>query len=270
MPLIMISGMPCTGKTTCAQILKEHFVKKDKNVILISEHDYVTDKNEVYNDSNKEKTVRSSIKAAVLRSISTNNLVLLDAPNYIKGYRYELFCVCKQHSTTHCVVQCVVPVETAQQWNQNTQQPYDIDTFNALVYRYESPDSRNRWDQPLFSAMPDTSLDLEGIETALYSGKKVKPHQATQLQPLTHNNFLHNVDKKTQEVVAAILTAQKTEAGDEIKIPGSQRLLCLGRKVTLPELSRARRQFISYTKSHPVHEEEIAACFVTYLNTTLA
>lgn len=42
-------------------------------------------------------------------------------------------------------------------------------------------------------------------------------------------------------------------------------------QVTLPELSRARRQFISYSKGHPPAggAAEVATCFVTYLNTTL-
>lgn len=35
-----------------------------------------------------------------------------------------------------------------------------------------------------------------------------------------------------QDVVAAILTAQKTEAGEEITIPGATKLLSLGRKVS--------------------------------------
>ena len=37
--------------------------------------------------------------------------------------------------------------------------------------------------------------------------------------------------KNAQEVITAILTAQKTEAGDEITIPGSSKLLSVGRKV---------------------------------------
>lgn len=62
-------------------------------------------------------------------------------------FRYELFCVSKQHSTPHCLVQCVVTPEQAWQWNteQPSEQQYSKETFDALVYRYESPDSRNRW-----------------------------------------------------------------------------------------------------------------------------
>lgn len=40
MPLVVITGMPCTGKTSCAQKLEKYFTELSKRVILISEHDY--------------------------------------------------------------------------------------------------------------------------------------------------------------------------------------------------------------------------------------
>ena len=157
MPLIIITGMPCTGKTQCFLQIQEHFNKLQKPVVLVSEHDYIKDRNNIYNQSNEEKTIRSSIKAAVFRAISTTNLVILDASNYIKGYRYELYFVAIQHSTRHCLVQCVVPPEQAWQWNtcRPQDQQYDKDTFDILVSRYEAPDRRNRWDSPLFAWSPE-------------------------------------------------------------------------------------------------------------------
>lgn len=233
---------------------------------------FYSDKN-VYNSSSEEKTLRGSMKAAVQRAISTDTLVVLDAPNYIKGYRYELYCISKQHSTKHCIVQCAAPAEDAWLWNTRREpaQQFSRETFDALVYRYEAPDNRNRWDSPLFTSLPSAPLDLEAVSAALYSGKAVKPHQATQLQPLTDNNFIHRLDNITQEVVSTVLSAQKTDVDGEIVIPGTDKTLQFGRKVPLPELSRARRQFLSYCKSRPVHSQtEAVTCFVTYLSTTLS
>ena len=113
-------------------------------------------------------------------------------------------------------------------------------------------------------------MDLSGVHESLYNnGQTVTPHQATQLQPLSSNNFLHDLDKCTKEVITAILTAQKTEAGDEITIPGSSKLLSVGRKVSLAELSRCRRQFVSYCRSRPQEGASVTTSFLTYINTTL-
>ncbi|KAA0183318.1 hypothetical protein HAZT_HAZT007271 [Hyalella azteca] len=230
------------------------------------------DKNETHNNSNAEKTARASLKSSVLRSIDNHTVVVVDASNYIKGFRYELYCVSKQHSTAHCVVQCMVSPEQAWQWNltQASAQQYDKETFDALVFRYEAPDSRNRWDSPLFAARPDQEFDWNGLKEALFSGRAVKPHQATQLQPLTDSNFLHCLDRLTQEVVASIVDVQKTEAIGEIVVPRSRHRFIACRKVSLAELSRARRQFIAYSKTRSMSsEEEIISSFVSYLNTII-
>ena len=41
MPLIIITGMPCTGKTQCFLQIQEYFNKLKKPVVLVSEHDYI-------------------------------------------------------------------------------------------------------------------------------------------------------------------------------------------------------------------------------------
>ena len=41
MPLILVCGTPCSGKSYCAEFLKDYFDKLNKNVILISDEDYL-------------------------------------------------------------------------------------------------------------------------------------------------------------------------------------------------------------------------------------
>ncbi|MEQ2172197.1 kti12, chromatin associated, partial [Goodea atripinnis] len=36
--------------------------------------------------------------------VNKDNIVILDSLNYIKGYRYELFCLTKHAQTPHCLV----------------------------------------------------------------------------------------------------------------------------------------------------------------------
>jgi len=57
-----------------------------------------------YTDNFREKNTRSSIKAAVERFLTRDVVVICDSLNYIKGYRYELYCIARALRTTHCVV----------------------------------------------------------------------------------------------------------------------------------------------------------------------
>jgi protein KTI12 len=53
------------------------------------------DKNEVYRDSQKEKMIRADLKSEGLKKLNKNDLVIIDGGNYIKGYRYEIYCASK-------------------------------------------------------------------------------------------------------------------------------------------------------------------------------
>ena len=45
--------------------------------------------------SQAEKNARASLKAAVERELNKESVLIADDLNYIKGYRYELFCIAR-------------------------------------------------------------------------------------------------------------------------------------------------------------------------------
>lgn len=275
MPLVIVTGFPSSGKSRRARELKEYLEReKEKAVLIVSENDVVgKDKNRILNDSRLEKDLRGNLKADVLRQLNRETVVILDAGNYIKGFRYELYCASKQIKTPHCVMHTLAPIDQAWTWNQDRpeDEQYTKEVFDGLVMRYEAPNSSNRWDSPMFTLLPEDSLPSEPIYEALFLRKPPPPNQSTETQPLSSTNFLYELDRTTQEVTNAIMNSQKVLVeGDDIKIPGSTEPISLGRKVTLGELTRARRQFISYTKLHPVEDTgKLTSLFVQYLNKTL-
>jgi protein KTI12 len=161
-----------------------------------------------YSTSQSEKTTRAALKSEFDRAISgggsgsgssssgkkhnTNTtLVILDSLNYIKGYRYELYCISKAAGERHGVIwvtasdcsntssnnevaksrnvqrmdhhQIRDKVETstattsldnnnALHLNDDRDGWYQDDaTIDALVLRYEPPDDKNRWENPLYT-----------------------------------------------------------------------------------------------------------------------
>lgn len=89
MPIIIVSGYPCSGKTTRVKELKEYFLNKGKKVEIISENIATSKagfhKNELFADSQKEKIIRSDLKSESNRILNKDDVVILDAGNYIKG-----------------------------------------------------------------------------------------------------------------------------------------------------------------------------------------
>ncbi|XP_076459893.1 protein KTI12 homolog [Babylonia areolata] len=275
MPLVIICGYPASGKTTRTSELQKYLADShpQRNVHVVSDHSIDVNRNEVYVSSQKEKEVRGSLKSAVQRLLGKDDVVILDSLNYIKGFRYELYCLSKGCHSTQCLIHCDASKEWVTERNQcRSQDKYDGDVLDGLVMRFEPPNPNNRWDSPLFVLQTGDTLPAEDICAALFDRKAPKPNQSTQSQPLSSTNFLYELDKVTKDIVSLILDAQKTGTpGDIISIPNTKEKVVLKRVLTLSELQRHKRQFITYTKLHPVDSTaHLSGLFVQYLNNALS
>jgi protein KTI12 len=122
MALITISGYPCSGKSTRAQQIKQDFESR------LNDESYVGPKlsveivddpgskvgREAYDgecdsvvqptfanasscvDSKSEKPARASLFTNVTRSLGEDKIIICDAPNYIKGFRYQMYCAARE------------------------------------------------------------------------------------------------------------------------------------------------------------------------------
>ncbi|XP_078285890.1 protein KTI12 homolog [Rhinoraja longicauda] len=277
MPLVLLCGLPCSGKSRRAAELGRYLREEaGSKVVEVAEWSLGLaggGRNMVYADSQKEIELRGALKAVVERKINKEDVVIMDSLNYIKGYRYELYCMIKHAQTPHCLIHCETAVDVCSSWNQSREpeQQYSQEIFDALVMRFEAPDARNRWDSPLFTIQKDDTLPFQAINDAIFHRKPPPPNQSTLNQPLSSANFMYELDRATQEMLMAILNAQKTSVpGDQITVPGTDVKIELTRILHMAELRKLRRQFISYTKMHPTENiGQIANMFVQYINRSL-
>lgn len=154
-----MTGYPSSGKSHRTNELKEFFIQRGKNVKIVSENVAIPkagfQKNEYFADSQKEKIVRADLKSEAVRLLSKDDVVILDAGNYIKGilirislhssaplkhwirsrltagYRYELYCASKAARTTQCTLFCAISADNAWTFNQQRQSDDTIDVNDA-------------------------------------------------------------------------------------------------------------------------------------------
>jgi len=280
----MTTGYPSSGKTSTSRKLCEYLESRQKLVHVVSEQSFLPkdeSKNSVFSDSIKEKEVRSAIKSAAMRLLSKDTVVIVDGSNYIKGFRYEIWCASKATKTTQCTVHCDVSPEDAWSWNEGRPEEdrYEKQVFDGLVMRYETPNGANRWDSPLLLALAEDKLPSsasgyplgEQVYNALFNRAPPPPNQSTQNRPLAQTDFLHKVDKMVSHIEDGIMQSQRSAVeGDLIKVPGTDEHITWSRRVTRPELSRARRQFMVYLKMRGVDDlDKIHTLFVQYLNSSV-
>ncbi|RMZ70382.1 KTI12 (TOT4) [Pyrenophora seminiperda CCB06] len=293
MPLVLISGFPSAGKTTRAAQLKKDFESRiasappDTRVSRLKVH-LVNDQTlgvarTVYHTAKAEKDARAEEYSAVKRFLSREDIVIADGLNYIKGFRYQLYCEAKALQTPSCVVKLHVgtPADRCRENNKKLLADkerdggYDEEDFENLIFRYEEPNGMARWDSPLFIVVEeDETPPCDQIWEAMVGSdgkmKTVKPNLATVLKPATEQNYLYELDKTTSDILAQIIVYQKDHAGEgggEIAVPDVEKPIELpATPMTLPQLQRIRRQFITLNRQHSFSKARIKEVFVDYLN----
>lgn len=272
MPLVIMCGYPSSGKTKRCNQLVEYLSENHPTVkvVVVGDDKLSVDKNSVYADSGREKEIRGSLKSEVDRNLTKETVVILDSLNYIKGFRYELFCITKYARTPHCLLHTDLSSETATKWNiaRSDDQKYSNEILEQLIMRFEPPDSRNRWDSPLFTIQFDDRLPGKEICDVLFHSKPPKPNMSTQNPPLRETDYLYEVDKKTQQIVSAILASQKTLLfGDSVSVPGTTEKYIITQNLSLSQLRRFRQQFLTYVKTGTTTKvDDIPKTFLLFLN----
>jgi protein KTI12 len=223
MLLLVLSGLPASGKTTLAKALAAEFAEHGLRVDVVSDganlsklYDSNMDcsslrrpRQELYADSAAEKATRARLLAAAERALAPNTVVLVDSLNYIKGFRYELFCVAKTCAARYAVVQTMCSEEECVQQDGLRQDCYGAELVRALARRFEPPDRRNRWDSPLFT------VDTGGapvLNSVLASGACPNDNASSAVAAEKPNGCLKAVDSSGQwqqrvsEIVAECLS----------------------------------------------------------------
>uniref|UniRef100_A0A7S0YTM1 Uncharacterized protein n=1 Tax=Polytomella parva TaxID=51329 RepID=A0A7S0YTM1_9CHLO len=153
-------------------------------------------------------------------------------------------------------------VQQAKEWNsERLLEAYEVEIFDDLSCRFERPDSRNRWDAPLFTIRPGSEHEDESFEAIVAAitrpdtvqgpaAKELKPTLATQNPSLSGTNLLFEIDSAAQEVVVAVQDAQTqclgadSNSGVTVSFPDCNAVLALSRPFPVAELRRLKRAFL--------------------------
>ncbi|KAJ3827995.1 chromatin associated protein KTI12 [Lentinula raphanica] len=260
MSLITITGYPASGKSSRARELHTFLQQKagdSKQVILLSENSHSLDiKRSAYDNSAAEKQARGALLTTIIRLISPNTILIIDAPNYIKGFRYQIYCAAREVKARVATVYVLTPRDQCREWNKLREgdDRYADETLENLFIRYEEPSSMVRWDSPLFTLLwSDESIPpnaLDSIWDAVEKGKVSNPNSGTVATAKAPSDALATLEKTTLSMMQQIMSAQDGSGGVvPLPAPGySLKLSLPTRNVSLPELSRLKRQFVTAQK----------------------
>lgn len=276
MPLVIVCGEPCTGKSTVSQKLAEYLKENGHNAIIVGGKSLGYGVDAV---TGEDDTTRALLRSSVEREIAhSGTVVICDAPNEVRGFRYELHCISKARATPCCTIYCTVPDTVADEWNKkqgadgNTPK-YDADTLKDMRDRFEPPTKHNRWEKPLFTIEENTEIPFGEIAAALFETDAPKPNMSTTEEVQSTAANMHSLDSATREVVAAVLKAVNEPSfvpGDAVSLaPAVQKSIVLHRKVGPAELGRLRRQFVRMSEGFASTITSPADSFAAFLASSL-
>ncbi|VDP83822.1 unnamed protein product [Echinostoma caproni] len=284
MPLITVCGYPCSGKSSVVAALVHalQLAKISEEIVALPEPLPASTDDDprvrIYADSVKERELRGQHKSEVERFLSggsdavggdvRNPIVIMDACNYIKGYRYELYCLAKSLKHQQAVLFCDTPPETVAEWNEKAHR-YPPELLSDMISRFEAPQASQRWDSPLLVIKPhlwqsadqidvtSVVMDLKSVFSP--SNPTVQPNRSTLRSAPVPTDFLQTLESVTQSVVDHILQSQAMKS-PVIGLPPSiargttnsgPQINLAHRPVgySLPELARFKRRYIGMQKN---------------------
>eukprot|EP00605_Chrysophyceae_sp_TOSAG23-4_P000856 GSChrysophyteH1.ASY1.ANO1.947.1 assembled CDS len=275
MPLAIITGHPCSGKTKYVSDLVHYLSEThDCEVVVVNEESLNISKAAGYSSSTAEKVTRAALKSAVDHSLSSAAWVVVDSLNYIKGFRYELHCLARTVKSTQCTIWITSDEHDSDDWstarNELGQDNYPREILVDLRRRFEPPNERNRWDRPLIRVKNAAeSSSFERVYQALSATTSAQPNSSTVAAPHGGANMLYELDRVSQEIVQAVsahLTGPEGQAGAPMRLPTYDRSFQVHRTVSLAELQRHRLQFVRLNSKHPPNNAvQIGAMFIDFL-----
>ncbi|KAF7315359.1 hypothetical protein MIND_00050500 [Mycena indigotica] len=286
MSLVTLVGYPASGKSSRAAQLVASISKllpPHLSAVVVSD-ETLNIAPSAYDDSRTEKPARAALFTAVQRMLSPTTVLIVDAPNYIKGFRYQLYCAAREMKLRVCTIYVVATPDLCHKWNdaRTDGRAYSTATLENLIVRFEEPSSMVRWDSPLFTVPWNEELPTSDIAQAILSGSVKPPNSGTIAAVKAPTDALHVIEQIATATVDAIISAQAETQGSgglvtlpissELKLPIS----LPPRNLTLSELQRLKRQFVTVHKKAVTlgttekgavdwTEQSVAHKFVTYL-----
>lgn len=152
---------------------------------------------------------------------------------------------------------------------------WEDDLIDQLCMRYEEPVDTNRWDSPLFTVVSSDeseTLPIDEIWDALVLKRPPPPNAATLVKPTSGNNFLQELEKQTQDVISKVLQHQVLQdVGGKVIIDANKKLFIEmpPNTVSIAQLQRIRRTYISLNRMRSVDIDRITPMFTDYVNRNL-
>ncbi|MFX1503612.1 MAG: AAA family ATPase [Promethearchaeota archaeon] len=207
--LICLVGLPSSGKSTFANLLKVVLKNKFSNLdAKIIDPDIIRNKltpNKF--DHEKEYIVRNEKLTIIKRELEGGNIVISDDLNYYSSMRHDLKDIAENLKKSFFIIHIATPIETCLKWNELRGEPIPNEVIRKVRDKFDKFDKYN-WDYPIatydLSELIDIEFEIKKLvdnleDWTFFFNKKIVSNKNTS------NIYNENLDKITRIYVGKLL-----------------------------------------------------------------
>jgi tRNA uridine 5-carbamoylmethylation protein Kti12 len=149
--LVILSGIPCSGKTQLATILAKDLELNHRLPTVVVDPDKIREMIPALRerfDPERESFVNSLALSIIEESLRQKNIVVSDDMNYYESARHRLVQLAKKHKMKYIIIYLTVSVEIAEKRNAARASPIPQRIISEISQNFDYPGSKYKWDLP--------------------------------------------------------------------------------------------------------------------------
>jgi tRNA uridine 5-carbamoylmethylation protein Kti12 len=237
--LIILTGMPCSGKTQLATILGKELELKHGFPTIVVNPDKIRDMIPALMnrfDPERESFVNSLALNLIEEGLRKKNVVVSDDMNYYESARHRLVQIAKKHKSKYIIVYLTVSLEIAKARNAARTSPIPERLISEIGQIFDRPGAKYKWDRPSsvidsekISSEDAAKLVLKSVLSKIGEKYENTEQSITELavQPgretsqLSH--FRHALDESTRSILNELFSSGRLDRRLSKAVSGMRR-----------------------------------------------
>ena len=200
--LIILCGLPASGKSIFAQEIKELIETNSNGIVNIVDPDLIRAKLSSKFDFSIEKEVRQKHLAHVENFLKNGMITISDDLNYYSSMRHELKEIAERLQKNYYIIHISTPIETCLKWNEVRGNPIPNNVIQKVNRKFDDF-SMYQWDTPSLIFDMSKRDDMELKITNFLSSLELKLKKRS-IRDSTSNEFAEQLDIITRKSISEL------------------------------------------------------------------
>jgi len=209
--LLILVGLPSSGKTTIAENLKNLIKKKYKNFQV-----KIVDPDKIRNsispnkfNHQKEQLVREKSLNDIRTGLNQGFIVISDDLNYYTSMRHDLKQIAEEKNLKYFILHIATPLQICIEWNKKRGEPIPQEVIYKINEKFDLFNNYS-WDNPIQTIDPSKFDDLKDIINKVINvierNLRIIPLDSYHMGEKTDKEQYHEtLDRITRNVIRKII-----------------------------------------------------------------